>query len=98
MSSEGRIPIIVCVGESGRAVVYGWADSYPAVGDEVVLHDARMVLRWDVHGLLGLAAEGPAGDTRITYSVARTSAVAAQIIEVSPEAATAIASWPTWRG
>ena len=84
-------PIILCFGEHGRGVVYGYVDTDPVPGQPVTLTNARMVLRWDVHGLFGLAAKGPAGDTRLTHAVESTTETRWQEwIAVSPEAAEAI--------
>lgn len=101
MSDTTMIPMIVCVGEHGRAVVYGYAEAYPETGGSVVLHRARMVLRWDAAcgGLLGLAANGPRGDTRITHAVERTGArPVQQYTSVSPEAARALDEWRAYGG
>jgi hypothetical protein len=40
-------------------------------GDEVVLDDARMCVYWsgDVHGVLGLAANGPTSGCRISPAI-----------------------------
>lgn len=92
-------PIILCAGTNGRAVVYGYVSLDPVPGQPVTLHDARMVLRWDVHGIFGLAAKGPAGDTRLTHAVARTTETAWQEwIAVSAEAAKAIDRWGVYNG
>lgn len=100
-TKKAGIPVIVCVGTPGRAVVYGLVDAEPSVGGPVTLRGARMVLRWDAAcgGLFGLAATGPAGDTRITAPVAVTgAAVVSEWVAVSPAAAAAIDGWAPWRG
>jgi hypothetical protein len=96
MSNERR-PIILCAGQHGRAVLYGYVDSMPRKGDAVTLHDARMVLYWDAQcgGLLGLAAQGPKGATRITHAVPSTmSTVWTEWVAVPPEAAKELDAWP----
>ncbi len=65
------IPVIVCCGTNGRAVLYGRTKLEPVAGQPIQLSGARMVLYWDAAcgGLLGLAAKGPRGKTRITAAV-----------------------------
>ena len=67
-------PIILCCGENGRAVIFGFVDREPTPGDPVTIYRARMILRWDRRcgGLFGLAANGPKGDTRLTPTVEKT--------------------------
>ena len=94
--NEGK-PIILCVGEHGRAVVYGRVDSDPVAGEPVTLRGARMVLYWDREcgGLFGLAAAGPQGTTRMTHAVESTTATRwTESISVSEEAASALDGWP----
>ena len=95
---NGKIPAIICAGENGRAVVFGWVDALPEPDEKVTIHNARMVLRWDEKcgGLFGLAANGPAADTRITHLVEQTTCVARQALTVTPEAAKGITRWKPW--
>jgi hypothetical protein len=64
---------IVCCGTNGRAVLVGESNTEPEAGKPITLTNARMVLYWDAAcgGLLGLAANGPKGATRITAAVER---------------------------
>lgn len=64
---------IVCCGTNGRAVLIGESENEPVAGQPITLTNARMVLYWDAAcgGLLGLAANGPKGSTRITAAVDR---------------------------
>ena len=87
---------IVGGGSAGRAVLFGRSESEPVAGQPFRLVGARMVLFWDraCGGLLGLAAKGPKGDTRITAAVEVLSDQAAhQVLAVSDEAAAAIDAW-----
>lgn len=87
---------IVCCGPNGRAVLVGRSETEPIAGQAFSLMDARMVLYWDraCGGLLGLAAKGPKGDTRITAAVRRHGdECARQWLEVSDAAAAAIDGW-----
>lgn len=87
---------LVCCGANGRAVLVGRSETEPIAGQPVVLMDARMVLYWDraCGGLLGLAAGGPKGDTRITQAVRRHGdECVRQWLEVSDVAAIAIDAW-----
>jgi hypothetical protein len=94
----GRVKTyIVCCGATGRAVIVGQSKTEPEDGKSITLTNARMVLYWDAAcgGLLGLAAKGPKGQTRITSAVKKTgTGTVAQWVEVSPSAAKEIASWP----
>jgi hypothetical protein len=89
---------LIFTGENGRCVLYGTIESLPNPGESVVIKDARMVLRVAVVGFLGLAGGGPkkGSDTRITRPVPRTTCVAKQAAECTPEAAAAIDAWPNW--
>ena len=92
-----RMPIILCCGENGRAVVYGYVTNDPVAGEPVRLSSARMVLYWDAKcgGLFGLAAAGPKGDTRITHAVPEVVETRWQEwIAVTPEAAVEMDEWP----
>ncbi len=85
-----RQPIILCAGQNGRAVIYGYVDSEPVPGQPVRLYDARMLLRWngDSRGLFGCAANGPADGSSLTPAVpSTTETVWQEWIEVTPAAA-----------
>ena len=93
--------IVLCCGEHGRAVIVGDVDSAPVPGEPVEVRDARMVLRWDAacSGLLGLAAVGPRGDTRITHAVPRVVETRWQEwVAVTDAAADALDGWAPWLG
>lgn len=99
MSKKQKQRIILCAGQNGRAIIIGYVATDPVPGEYVELHNARMVLRWDVQckGLFGLATKGPAGDTRITHAVDRTGeTVWQEWLTVSPEAGEAIDKWPAY--
>ena|GEM_PF-4705464 len=87
---------LVCCGATGRAVLVGESETEPIAGQPIVLTNARMVLFWDAKcgGLLGLAANGPKGETRITAAVARHGdECVRQWVAVSPTAKEAIEKW-----
>lgn len=88
---------IVCCGTNGRAVLVGESEVEPEAGKPFTLNNARMVLYWDQKcgGLLGLAANGPKGSTRITAAVARHGdECVRQWVEVSAAAYKEIDAWP----
>ena len=90
------IPIILCAGENGRAVLFGRVEKLPEPGQPVTLRDARMVVYWSAEcgGLFGLAASGPKTSTRITRAVPSTCETRWQeYVEATPEAAAAIDAW-----
>ena len=94
---DKMVPVIVCCGENGRAVVFGYADEIPTPGAPVTLRDARMVLYWaaECGGLFGVAANGPKGGTRITAAVAETRMESCkQVLACSQVAAEGISKWP----
>ena len=96
-TTKKTIPVILCCGQNGRAVLYGRVTRKPVPGKPVTLYGARMVLYWaaECGGLLGLAAKGPKGATRITHVVPETTETVWQESTVcTPEAAKAIESWP----
>jgi hypothetical protein len=99
MEKKAGVPVIVCSGEHGRAVVYGLASGPLVPGEPVTLRRARMVLRWDVHGLFGFAAAGPRGDTRLTHEVEETTITRwTESLAVSPAARAAIEGWRAYGG
>lgn len=89
--------IILCCGANGRAVLIGDVETEPVPGDAVRLTDARMVLYWDREcgGLLGLAAAGPKGGTRITAAVPVIVETSWQeFVVLTDEAAEGVGAWP----
>lgn len=98
METNKRIPILNCGGKTGRAVVFGYVDKLPQPDEVVEIFDARMVFMWDraTSGLLGLAANGPKHDTRLSSKVARVRDHCRQMVEVSPEAAIKLDEWESW--
>lgn len=99
MATKKQIPAIVCGGETGRAVVFGYVDRIPNPDEPVRISGARMVLRWDSKcgGLFGLATKGPASETRITAPVDVVTDTCRQALSVTPEAAERIEQWPAYR-
>ena len=90
-------PYIVCTGENGRAVIYGYCEADPIAGQPIIVHKARMVLYWssECGGLLGLAARGPQTKTRLTHAVDRTGLSAVtEWVDVSASAAQGMDQWP----
>ena len=96
MPEKERKPYIICGGETGRAVVFGWLDDDPVPGQPVIMYDAQMVLYWSEQcgGLFGLAANGPKTGTRITAPVSRvTDQNCKQSLAVSEAAVKQFAAW-----
>ncbi len=44
--TNARIPIILCAGANGRAVVFGWVDTEPVPGDAVSPAAAERLISW----------------------------------------------------
>jgi hypothetical protein len=65
-------PIILCAGENGRALVYGYVESEPEPGQPVRLTRARMVIYYPSGGTFGLATDGPPDGSRVTRAVSET--------------------------
>lgn len=101
MTKKKLIPAIICGGENGRAVVFGYLDGpkLPDRDQPVRIQDARMILRWDDEcgGLFGLAANGPKGDTRITARIDEVVDICRQALTVSSHAAKELIKWPAYR-
>jgi hypothetical protein len=89
-------PYVICGGKSGKAVVFGWLDTEPIVGEPAKIHRARMVLYWprECVGLFGLAKNGPREGLRLTAVVAEVADTVRQFITVSEEAAEKLDEWP----
>lgn len=88
MTTQDRTPIILCAGERGRALVYGYVDAEPVLGEPVKLHNARMVIYYPSGGTFGLAASGPPDGSRVTEAVDCTvETVWQEWLAVSAEAA-----------
>lgn len=95
MEKNEMVPVIICCGGSGRAVVYGYANELPKVGEACELHHARMVLRWSGSGgLFNVAANGPSDGSRITSSVDVLRDIPQQVLSVSKAGAKALDEWP----
>jgi hypothetical protein len=62
-------PIILCAGEKGRALVFGYVEHEPVEGYSVRLTNARMIIYYPKGGTFGLAAEGPPDGSRVTAAV-----------------------------
>jgi hypothetical protein len=78
-------------------MIYGDIDGeLPMPGESVRVRNARMILRVEVVGNLGIAGCGPKpnSDTRITHAVPQTTCVVNSAAECTPEAAAAIDAWP----
>lgn len=87
---------IVCCGSTGRAVLIGESDKPPKAGKPIELQNARMVLYWssECGGLLGLAANGPKTNTRITAAVERLGdECVREWVKVSEAASEEIRKW-----
>lgn len=72
-----------------RGVFFGYGT--PSTMSEVVLTKARMCVYWpsELHGVMGLATEGPIKGSRIGPAVARLHVRdITSVAEVSPEATT----------
>lgn len=93
---QNRVPVIVCGGESGRTVVFGWVNEPPMPGEPVCIFNARMVLFWSAacQGIFGFAKNGPQTDTRLTPVVTEVRDTCRQLLMVSPETAQKIMDWP----
>ncbi len=92
--SKASIPIILCCGEHGRALVYGYVASEPVPGKPVRLERARMILFYPSGGTFGLAASGPPKGSRVTRAVAATTETKWQEwLAVSAEAAKVLDEW-----
>lgn len=87
-------PIILCAGENGRCLIYGYVESEPTPGAPVRLTKARMVIYYPRGGTFGLAASGPPEGSRVTDPVATTVETKWQeFLAVSGEAAERFDAW-----
>ena len=87
-------PIILCAGEHGRALVYGYVDEEPVPGKPVRLSRARMVIYYPSGGAFGLGAYGPPPDSRVTSALETVVETKWQEwISVSPKAAEVFDGW-----
>ena len=88
---------LVCCGTNGRVVLIGDCDTEPVAGQPIRMKDVRMVLYWDAEcgGLLGLAAKGPKGATRITAAVPdHGDECVRQWVRLTDTAAQELDQWP----
>ena len=67
--SHAMIPILLCAGTNGRALVFGYVESEPEPGQPVRLHKARMCLYYPAGGTFGLASVGPPSGSQVTDAV-----------------------------
>jgi hypothetical protein len=93
-SQPNMQPIILCAGQNGRALVYGYVSHEPIKGEPVRLERARMVLYYPSGGTFGLAIDGPPKGSRVTHVVAVTVATVWQEwLAVAPKAAEVFDGW-----
>jgi len=92
---DNEIPIILCCGANGRAVVFGYVDELPVNGEPVTMYRARMVIYWaGARGLFGVAADGPETGSRLSPVVKMvTETVWQEWMDVTAEAAERINAW-----
>ena len=89
-----RQPILLCAGQNGRALVYGYVNEEPVPGQPVRLEQARMVLYYSEGGTFGLAATGPPKGSRVTHAVETVvETVWQEWLSVSEEAAKEFDAW-----
>ncbi len=95
-----KIPIILCCGEHGRAVIFGYVATKPVPGKPVTLSRARMILYWSGNGgLFGVASNGPAENSRVTCAVDTVTETRWQEwLSVSAKAAKILSDWPVCGG
>jgi len=94
-----RKPYIIACGERGAALVFGFADKQPVAGENCVLHDARMVIRFTEQGVFGLAKNGPRPSDRIAGAVESVgTGIVRQWLAMSEQAADAVVAHPEWAG
>ena len=88
MTAKKERPVIVTT--SHRGVFFGYAKDTD--GDTIKLDRARLCVYWsaDMHGFMGLAANGPSKDCRIGPPAAITLRNITAVMEVGPEA---VAKW-----
>ena len=87
-------PIILCAGQHGRALVYGYVAQEPEPGRPVRLERARMILYYPNGGTFGLASVGPPAESRVTHAVDVTvETVWQEWLAVSEQAAKVLDGW-----
>lgn len=86
----------VLVTTAHRGVFFGYATD--TGGETIMLRNARLCVHWsaDLHGFMGLAANGPSANCRIGPRADITLRNITSVSEVTPEA---IAAWEKapWR-
>ena len=93
-TKSATFPVILCCGEHGRALVYGYVAAEPVPGKPVRLERARMVLQFPSGGTFGLASDGPPSGSRVTHAVEVTTETKWQEwLQVSAKAAEAFDGW-----
>lgn len=82
-------PVVVTT--ENRGVFFGYLVDEPTkLPSEITLENARMCIYWSAatKGVLGLAATGPAKDSRITHAIPKLTAYkVTAVLDCSPEAA-----------
>ena len=93
-SPMNRIPILLCAGANGRALVYGYTATEPNLGQPVRLARARMILYYPSGGTFGLCAVGPPEGSRVTHAVETVvETVWQEWLTVTPAAAEVFDGW-----
>ncbi len=87
--SEERIPVLITTDSTKRGVFFGYIDPADADKDTMRVTDVQMCVYWsvDTRGVLGLAADGPKKDCKVTKPApAGTIKGVTLVAECSPEA------------
>ncbi len=89
----GKIPVLITTDSSKRGVFMGFIDPKDADKETLEAEEVRMAVYWhaNVRGVLGLAAEGPTKECRISKAAKKaTLKGVTAVIEITEEA---LAAW-----
>ena len=93
VNMKDKVPVLITTDNTKRGVFMGFIDPADADKETLEAEEVRMAVYWhtDVKGVLGLAANGPSKNCRITAAAKKaTLKGVTAVIELSDEA---VAAW-----
>jgi hypothetical protein len=90
---EKSLPVLITTDKDKRGVFFGYIDPNDADKDELQAEQVQMCVYWskDVHGVLGLAVNGPSSGCRISPPV--KSGIIKGVTLIAEVSEKAVAAW-----
>jgi len=99
MMKDNKVPVLITTDNTKRGVFFGYINPEDADKENIYAEQVQMCVYWatEVHGVLGLAANGPTSGCRVTAPVKSGHIKGVTFVaEASPKAVKAWAAQP-WK-